>query len=809
MTTTIEELDAVRHALTQVYDPELGLVDDTPAELEITAGPAVRTALSLTPPTVAAGQPCAVTCVAQDQYGNVAAANLRLEASPSDSVTIEGTTAISATQAGTYDITCFAATVDEAARQHGSLTVNAGPQAGMRLRFLPEQLAYRLMQQVTVLGEAVDAYGNPIAGDLQVASIEAMPAGHHKVVGPNLEKIRFDLEGFYTVTATAVSDPSLTAMAELVVDETRPELTLTSPERGLVTDLLEQVTLSGTVSDNLGRIGELRVGDLPIPIAPEGGAFSLQVALAYAVNLLDVHALDPYGNEAIATRAVEKSTEFHGLVARDFQQDGIDNGLVLVLLPEVFDDGDHTEANRDDLAHLMEFIIENLDIASLLPNPLATFGCIGGSCSLEFDSVTMQDVKVTLTLTAGRIHFKGELEQLAGAVTLWFPCDVPVICAQRPLNPLPGTVSTQRVTIDSDIFLAIIGGETVARTENTVVQIEPLEVSISDPTGVGQAAIDLVITLIQEPLVAALEGLVVGVIENELAKALGGLFGALTIDQEFPLASPVPGQPPNILVVKTQPKGVDIAPERLQLRVDGLSYAKFPARPHETLGAIGHRGCAPTTALTYPPPAPIVVGLHDDFINQLLFGVWEGGTLALHLGPEEAAGLVGDFGLRDAHITVDALLPPVFDSCGADGTSVMERVQLGDLWLEAEASFAGEPIHLGLWILTEAPVTVAFAPNADGALQARLVLGELDPMWMEVVINEGRFAADDQAVVGLVQSQLVPRLLSTVADSATFTLPSIDLGALTSAVPAGTIINLDVRQVGRDNAYLTVQGALE
>ena len=121
----------------------------------------------------------------------------------------------------------------------------------------------------------------------------------------------------------------------------------------------------------------------------------------------------------------------------------------------------------------------------------------------------------------------------------------------------------------------------------------------------------------------------------------------------------------------------------------------------------------------------------------------------------------------------------------------------------------GEPIHLGLWINTEAPVSVEFQHNEEGALQARLVLGELDPMWIEVVINEGRFADNDEAVVGLVQGQLVPQLPSTLTDSATFTLPSIDLGAMTQAVPEGTIINLDVREVGRDNAYLTVQGALE
>ena len=107
----------------------------------------------------------------------------------------------------------------------------------------------------------------------------------------------------------------------------------------------------------------------------------------------------------------------------------------------------------------------------------------------------------------------------------------------------------------------------------------------------------------------------------------------------------------------------------------------------------------------------------------------------------------------------------------------------------------------------EAPIIVAIAPNEEGALTASLQLGEMDPMWIEVVINEGRFAGNDEAVIGLVQGQLVPQLLSTLTDSASFTLPSIDLGSMTSAVPAGTVINIDVRDISRDNGYLTVEGA--
>jgi len=594
-----------------------------------------------------------------------------------------------------------------------------------------------------------------------------------------------------------------------VVDITPPVLTIKSPDRGLVTRDLTEVIVAGTVSDNLGEIGELRVGDIPVSIPREGGSFSARIPLAYGVNLLDIHALDPYGHETVMTRAVEKSTEYHPMEARDFATDGIANGVALVLAQEIFDDLDHNEPTRDDLSSLFEFIIANIDFTSLVPNPLTSFSCIGGSCQLEMTSIKTDDVNVAMTLTNGRIHMRVELVKLTGVISLFFPCDVPVLCATRPVAELPGTVATNAVILDTDIAVSIVNGETITRAENTRVVIDGLDVSIPDPTGLAQAAIAFVVTAVRDPLIGIMQALVVTVVEDQVKSALGGLFSALNLDQTFDIPSPVSGQPPNTVALRTQPRGIDISPERLQVRVDGLALTQTPRRPHPHLGSIGHTGCAPAQSLTFPPPQPMVLGLHDDLINQLLFAMWEGGTTTLDLGPEESAALLGGIGLQGAHIVIDALLPPVFDSCGADGVTKKEVVEIGDLWVEAEADFGGEPLHLGLWILTEAAVTVDFANNAQGALAATLNIGDFDPFWVEVVINEGAFADNDEGVVGLVKDTLVPMLLDQFADQLTFALPSFDLSAMTSAVPAGTIVNLDVRKVGRDNAYLTVQGGLK
>lgn len=774
-------------------DGELGLIDDTPAPLVVVAGPPVRTTLALAPEQIAAGETAAATCVALDAHGNVAAANLRLEVVPPEGVTVDGATAITGEVAGSYAVTCFAAAVEEAQRATATLTVVPGARAGIALVLEPELEAYGVQQPITVKAVEVDAHGNRRDGFLEVQALDATPAGQHSLLQQN-QRIRFATEGYYQITAAAKDDASQTASIRVAVDQTRPVLVVDTPVRAVVTDTLEHVRVSGTVSDNLGSIRSLTVAGQPVSLPPEGGAFQIDIDLAYGLTLMDIVATDAQGLTSLQTRGAEQGLGgFRAMLARTFEQDGVLNALALVLAQAAFDDGEEEEV-RDDLAQIIEFIVMNLDFAAFVPNPLTTFPCIGGDCTLALTAVTMKDVDVTMTLQQGRIHLGIVLDDFAGQMTLAFPG-----------GALPATLMTDRVTLDTDIFVSVQNGETVTVADNTVVDIDTLTVTVTgDPTGLLQVALQSAVTLIEGILIGAMEAIITDLVEGQVAEALGGLFDALKIDQDFDLPSPVPDQAPNTIIIRTRAAGVDIAPERLQLRLDALAFAETPNRPHEHLGSLRHTGCAPESALTFPPPAPIVVGVHDDLVNQLLFAVWEGGTLSLDLAGERADALLGDFGIFGATLTVDARLPPVFETCRGDNV-----VQLAELYIEINASFAGEPLELGLWLLAEAPLDVTFQDDAEGALQAALVIEAIEPMHIEVAKNVGVFATDEDAVRALLRDALIPRLLGTVQESATFTLPQIDLGQMTDAVPPGTIIELDIRQVARDNAYLTIHGALE
>jgi len=805
--SSVSSFVAGAHAVT-CSDGTSGLIDDTPAQLMVLAGPAVSTRLTLTPSQVGAGAPSTAVCEALDAHGNVANAELSLSADPSDSVTITGTTSVSATHVGSYEITCGATGIDDGQRGKQTLTVIPGPPGGITLKFTPDLTVYSKGQAVLVEGQVTDQFGNIREGEIvPVTDIAGTPGGTFEIVGDGHNRIRFSVEDRYVVSATSAVDADQSATRPLVVDETKPVLVLDSPPRAVVTDTLQTITVAGTVSDNLGQIDYLRIAgqDMPLPLA--GGHFSYDIPLQYGLTLLDIRTADTQGFETMISRAVEQGLGgYYPMLERTFAADGIKNAAAIVLTQDAFDDGDHDEAARDDLASIIETVIKNLDFVALAPKPLASFSCINGNCTLELTNVRMDDVNVAMQLQNGKIHLDIELINFEGEMTLFFPCDTAVICPQRPVSAFPVTFHADRVHLVTDFLVAVSGGTTTATAENTVVTVEGFTAHIdnsADQFGILNGLLTGFVELVRDYLVGFMEAFMTDLVQDQIGGALQGLFDALSLDQTFDIPAFVEGQPPNTLVIQTQPAGVDIAPERLQLRVDALAYAQNPVRPHDHLGSLRHSGCSPERALQFPPPSPITVGLHDDLINELLFAIWDGGTINLNLSGDAADALLSDFGLLGAVIKVDALLPPVFESC--DGQN---KAQLGELNLDITADFAGETTHISLWLLAEAPFDLKFETNADGALEARLALDSVTPLHIEVVTNTGLFEGNDDAVVSLVRDTVIPQLLGTVTDAAKFPLPSIDLGALTGT-GSGPTINLDIQAVARDNAYLTINGALK
>ena len=773
-------------------DEELTSVDETPAKVTVVAGLPVSSIATVEPSTTAPGANANVTCSVTDDYGNEITEDIEVVVEPSDSVDIDGFT-LSSEISGSYTVSCAYRDTEFDNQESAEWTVEPGAPATFELAFEPDQPAYKIGDEVTITGVAVDEFGNKTTG-LKLESLAVTPEDDIFIKGDDLNIVKVQKEGFFDVSALSADFEGLEATATLVVDQTAPVVTIRSPERGITTDTMTEVTIEGHVEDNLGEIGLLEVVGQEVN-PDEDGNFEITVPLIYGANHLIVLAEDPYGNQTEAGRTILSSAYFYPMEEASPETDAVSSGLVILLSKNAIDDGDHDPENVDDLATIFELVFSSIDLGSMIPNPIFTAPL--SKCDYLLKEVTFEQPKITLAPQIGSLglevlisDFKANLYNEGGwACTLnweefWHT------------GPVPITISELRLNTNVEVNLSAEG--TSSSAEETEVIMDGLDFGAVDPLDWLSGALSGVMELV-----------FAGIIEEEVGSALGDVFSSFALNEEFEIPAFVEGMEPNKLSLQTVPSAIQFDPEFMRIALDALASASAPSRPHTVLGSIGYSGCGPDSQPLTPPESPLVIGLHDDVLNELLFGVWEGGTLSADLGPEDTKDLDlggGSLPVSDLSLRLNPLLPLVFNSCGDAGN----RIQIGDLYMEASFSMSvlGKA-DIAFWIQGEAGVEFAMVEDETGK-KLGFDIQDLDPLILEVAKNEGLFEGDDAALRSLIKDQLLPELLGSLTGGlGSFPLPDIDLGGAGAGIPEGTSISLGVDEFDRKGGYLEMKGALK
>jgi hypothetical protein len=766
------------------------LVDLTPFELTVVPGAPQATVATVTPAEFTAGGSAEVGCTVADAFGNAitdAEVTVVVSGGASGAVSVTGR-AVASEVAGAYEATCA---VTGATEQTGApFTVVADLPVTFTLAVDPQPLAYVLGQGIKVSGVGEDQFGNPLTG-IPVAGLDASPIGHHTVFGATQGSIRFDLEGRYTLSAHAAAVPSLTATKDIVVDQTAPVITITSPDRGFVGNGLKTVVLSGTVSDNLGAVTLLELNGKPFALPAEGGPFEITVPLAYGITPLTARAVDPYGNERMVTRAALWSSLWYALNPASYATDRVTDGIVA----ELNQDG------LDQLAGVLNSVLAGGDLAGLVGTDGFKTPCIGGQCTLLLKSIKMSGGTVKLELIDGGLNVDMLLTGLDITMNLTTP--------QAPfLPPFDIVIKADSISLKMDLGLEVKDGVVVANASSPKLNVGDLTVGFFEQFNV-KVLDDLAngfIDFIEPALVGIVETVFIFLAEGLIEDLINGLADSIAVDTELEIPALAEGLNANVIHLESRPSEMQFTSEWMRIDLDAVANAATPAPPHPVAGSVRYESCAPIGSVPSPPTSPIVAGLHEDFINQLLFAIWQGGTLSIDLGPEGASAFdLGQFGIALQGVRVDPYLPLIFSTCGGD-----KRVQIGDLFLDTTLDLLGTPSHIALWIQAEAVVDVVPSTSATGATVLTFDIGTFDPMVLEVVTNEGVFEGDDAGLVDLIGGQLLPLLIEQLAgDSLAFELPTIDLGDLIGGLPTGSVIDLKLGSIGKSGAFLTLDASLE
>ncbi|MCB9740554.1 MAG: hypothetical protein H6747_14920 [Deltaproteobacteria bacterium] len=768
------------------------------------ADPAFSKAVA-TPTAASVDDPVSVACTSYDAFGNANVpqpTDWKLEIP--DGCKANGLS-LSCTKAGKHEISCVDASVPEAVAS--SLTIAPGPATTLELTFDPEQKNYGTGQVVGMKGKAADAYGNPIA-DPVLEPIQVQPTEGVKLDATNAQ-VSFGQDGLYTITVGLQGGGTLSASRKLRVDTSGPLINVSSPPRGHTMLHVPTTTVTFSVVDELSALAEVFFDDKPFKFG-DGISEKATVTLDHGVNIVKIEGKDEWGNASTHAQAIVAAKKFASAVAGSSAQ--LAHGLGFWLGQQAIDSGLHVHSKPRDLATVMEIVLKNLDLSIVVGQsfPVSVTGLSGDATVKTFSfgdaSKNGGYPKIALAAKTGGLDLDGTIWKVVAKVNLkgkgigFIPVNV------------DATVTASSLNLQGFVALSASSGKVFVATKNVKVDLVNLDVNIDNKWG-----------FLVNWLLDLFDGSITKLLENTLASQIGAavdgpLGDALTgigVQKTFQIPGFFGGKPTDVTL--------DTAP--LSLLVYGASGSKKAGAwlkldtsltskkttAHKVLGVPMRRSCLGNTSLyaSFDRIDPLEVAMHFDLVNQLFTAIWQAGGLDLTLDGAALAGLdLSSFGVGTLEVAVDMWTPPMLSDCTAGGKA---ELQLGDVQVDVKTTLDGQPVVVRAFI--SAKVGVA-ASKVTGEAGPELGMDVLGIVRLEVDVDQvlvGGVAAPESTVgffeklMPFVTNALVGALTGTLAS---FPLPELDLSAMATSIPQGTVLALDIQKVGSRPGHVQAGGGV-
>jgi len=729
--------------------------------------------------TISPTEEVTVSCPGRDAYGNSIALDkvITLPVAGIDGLDINRLR-LTGTHAGVYPITCVPKESFVTANRHpASLTVTAGAPANIAMDLDPDRAVYALGVRPKVTARLTDAWGNEVS-DVAGVTVTGHLLGVLQQTVRGGERITLDAEGSWLITASSGPPSNLSTSRTVLVDASAPTIDITYPERGaMLTTGGGPLTITGVISDATGGLASLKVNGVPRSITAGTNRFDLamQILPYHGLNTLTVEATDVQG------QTVRMAQSFMVGPGWKSASQSFAEGIVAHLTRNFIDDSNR-QGRPDDLATIMERVVQNLDIGSYIPSPVVQYA----GYEVFLKNVRYDPPKVTLTPSRDLLLLHLDINRLAIDVDAVGFIDV------------SGVVSADAIRVDVQLGIKIQQGVPKVTAQAVVVLVDGLNIDVHWSIN---WLIDLFTDTIRENIVKSFED----VLRAEIPKAVAGALGSLALDQTFEVPGFLPGMAPlNVRLAATTNNatidevGLDVA---LATQVTAATKVQW-----ETPGSLMRGGCF---GIDLGMPAwnagkKLTMALSLDVLNQVLHAVWQGGALEMQLG----SGAFGDvdlsqYGVSDLSLDLSARMPPVLTDC----TNNELRVQLGELHIDANLKLNGLPLVVDMIVAFQTLANVSV--DANGAIS--LALGEIAPA--DIIIDITRVESDlftteqEDVLISLLREQLLAKVLGDFGGQglADFPLPEFDLGGLSPSL-AGQVISITDIELARNKGYLLLQG---
>jgi hypothetical protein len=585
--------------------------------------------------------------------------------------------------------------------------------------------------------------------------------------------------------------------------ECRPIIDVEFPPRGATIQAKssdEVVTVIGTVSSLKGDISGLTLNGEDVTIADDG-SFSHDVTPKVGGNTLIFETSDSVEQTRRRVQSFLWGTQW---VKPTEPVEGMaPNGIAIYFSQEGLDDGDPSQP-YNDLASLLGLAFGAFDTSSFFDPTTAIASSAGYDIYLT--SLDFNDTALSLTAIDGGIHLTGSLLDIEGDLT--FDCTQLVSGCTLAGGDGTGGLTIDSIVIDADVMLSVDDEthELVVNIENTNTTINELDI-YSDNWWT-----DFLLGIAQ----GAIVGGAVSDLENTLNDQLGDVLAPLLSEglQNFNFSTSLdfpslgnPDEPITIDLITdfgdtdfhdgvTPPEPSPPQGGAILLRGGGFAEGE-PA--YEGLGFPLRNGCEvdpPGANLTRT--AIMEIGLHDDLINEILYGAWKGGLLEFPL-PEDLVPSSPLF--TDLEVQISGMLPPV----GTDCETGELLAQLGDIRIDASLILNDNPISFTAFTTAVVKVEITAADGEIG-----ISIGELQSVETELNVNEASAIATEGALIGVLEGALIDGLIGGLGGDSLggIQLPEIDLSDSLGLNPGEAVIAIQIDDAVRQPGITVVQGSL-
>lgn len=773
----------------------LSLVDETPAPLEIMAGPVSTVLTELDRNRMRAGESVTATCSAYDAWGNrVEDAATRVTVDSSGSGISVSDHRVTITQSGVHEVVC---SVDGADEEHGQfLEVSPGLPAQIAVSKVPDLAFYDLGQVVEIATIITDAFGNRVENaHVTFAEINASIGQDHSF---GHGKFRFDQEGVYTVSASVDppthQDVALSATVEIAVNGQGPSIECLSPSNGamLHASAGETVKFRGRVSDAQG-VSEVSVNGVTVSVGANG-EFIHDLHTRFGINFVDVRAIDAAGGEF----GQENSATCAFLAADKWgTEDAFMSDAISLWLGQQAVDDTNINDPLDSLNDVLHTVLSSDGLKTQLHNTLRNQNPLTSGC---------YDLPWPLTCTSYRVDYRNSridgphdtsLTLISNGLNLQavirnFEIELHVDAA---INAT-GKLRIDSLTGDLDLTLALSGGRPTITLRPGSVQVSSHGVRTSI-NGLPGWLNDIISNLVEGMVQDIVETQVRNFLTNQLQGVLDSLVAGLDITA---LGSTF--EVPRLDGAGSIDLGFGVNFSSLSVNATRALFGlatKFTVHPvARATPSLGVAMPAGPNLLSSNPLRPIAAGVHVGALNAVLHTLWRGGLFDATI----ASGAIGGSFPPGTAIELSTALPPVARFNGANRLDLM----LGAMRMSiVYPGLFDEPVDIYIGALAYTDVDVVRA-GSDATLNfSNIIINELYFSPVDITLD-----AQSRAVLADFLRDILQDLVDTSLNNAlpalpipSFTLPT---SLNTYGLPGGSALGIKSPALSSGGLHLQIKG---